>query len=463
MWFSMEHVAFLRSPVESFVQRYNGIVVCTLDYAEPGASQFQSRSGTWRRQLICRFLLAVVALTVHGVAKAQVPDWQTNVRAYCEKSEWASALHTLDQQEALAPEDMDLKAWHARVLAWSGRLAEAESEYLEILKISKNDPDNWAGLASVYAHEGKEKQALDALNAAVRLDPKRADLHAARARALRDQGEPREARVEFQRALSLDPVSMDARTGLTSLRGEPKHELRLGNEIDFFNFADANQDGWVSLASRWTPRLSTNVAGTFYGRSGVNAGKFVASATARLPHSLAATIGGAQGHDNGVIPKSEAFFGVDRGWKVSENKFLRAVETDYGQHWYWYQAARILTLSGSATVYMPSDWTFTLAATGARSGFSGTGIEWRPSGMARLGFPLLAWADRRLSGNTFFAVGTEDFARADQIGRFASQTYGGGLRFQFSSRQDISFASSYQKRTQNRTDTYLGLSYGIRF
>jgi tetratricopeptide (TPR) repeat protein len=449
--------------MEFFLQQYTGIVVCTLDCAQPGAKQFRACSRTSRRWLICRVLLALVALAVHGLARAQAPDWQTKVRGYCEKNEWAAALHTLDQQGALSPEDMDVKAWHARVLAWSGRLAEAENEYLEILKISQNDPDNWAGLAGVYAREGKKKQALEALDAAVRLDPKRADLHAARAQVLRDQGERGQAQVEFQRALSLDPVSMDARTGLATLRGEPKHELRLGNEIDIFNFADANQDGWASLASRWTPRWSSNVVGSFYGRGGVGAGKFVASVTARLPHGLAATVGGARGHDNGVIPKSEAFFDLDRGWKISENKFLRAVETDYGQHWYWYETARILTLSGSAMFYMPRDWTFTLAGTGARSEFTGTGIEWRPSGMARLGFPLRAWAGRRLSGNTFFAVGAEDFARADQIGRFASQTYGGGLRFQFSSRQDISFASSYQKRTQSRTDTYMGFSYGIRF
>ncbi len=98
-----------------------------------------------------------------------------------------------------------------------------------------------------------------------------------------------------------------------------------------------------------------------------------------------------------------------------------------------------------------------------RSTFSGTGAEWRPSGITRLGFPLANWSERRLSGNIFFAVGTEDFAQVDQIGRFASQTYGGGLRFQISPRQDVTGYASYQKRTQDRTDTSFGLSYGIHF
>jgi len=70
---------------------------------------------------------------------------------------------------------------------------------------------------------------------------------------------------------------------------------------------------------------------------------------------------------------------------------------------------------------------------------------------------------KRLSGNVLFAAGTENFAQVDQIGRFASQTYGAGLRFQITLQQDVTGFSSYQKRTQNRRDTAFGLSYGFHF
>jgi tetratricopeptide (TPR) repeat protein len=391
------------------------------------------------------------------------PDWQAQVRKYAEAQDWPSAMSIVEREVARAPQDMDVRAWRARVLAWSGRLGEAEREYLEILKISRTDPDNWAGLANVYLREGKITEALRAGASAVELDPKRADLHAAQARVLRAAGERSEARQEFQKALNLDPGSSEARAGLTSLRGEPKHELRFGQDNDLFNFTGANHDELTSLVSRWTPRLATSFAENFYQRGGVEAAKFVGSVTLRQPKWGALTLGGAAGHDNAVIPKSEAFFDLDHAWKTGETSFVHGVEFDYGQHWYWYQAARILTLNGSAFVYFPRDWTLTLAATGARSAFSGTGAEWRPSGLGRLAFPLAHWSERRLSGNVFFAVGTEDFALIDQIGRFASQTYGGGLRFQISSRQDITGYAGYQKRTQGRTDTSFGLSYGIHF
>jgi tetratricopeptide (TPR) repeat protein len=396
-------------------------------------------------------------------AQENPAEWQAQVRKYAEAQDWPSAMKIVDREVARAPQDMDVRAWKARVLAWWGHLAEAEREYLEILKVSRTDPDNWAGLANVYLREGKITEALRAISSAAELDPKRADLHAARGRVLRADGDRSEARQEFQKALNLDPASTEARAGLDSLRGEPKHELRFGEDNDLFNFTSANHDEGVSLVSRWTPRWTSAFAENVYQRGGVEAEKFMGSVTLRQPKWGALTLGVAVGHDNAVIPKREAFFELDHGWKTGETNFVRGVEFAYGQHWYWYQTAQILTLNGTASVYFPRDWMLILAATGAQSVFTGSGAEWRPSGFGRLAFPLANWGEKRLSGNIFFAVGTEDFALIDQIGRFASQTYGGGLRFQFTARQDITGYAAYQKRTQDRTDTSFGISYGIHF
>jgi hypothetical protein len=112
---------------------------------------------------------------------------------------------------------------------------------------------------------------------------------------------------------------------------------------------------------------------------------------------------------------------------------------------------------------LPDEWTISLTAIGARSTFPGTAAEWRPSGVTRIGFPLVRRAGKGLTGNLFFAAGTENFAQVDQIGRFASQTYGGGLRFQITAHQDVRGYASYQKRTQDRTEESFGFSYGIYF
>lgn len=410
--------------------------------------------------LLMGMLLAVPAALAQ---QQQPPEWETQVRKWVEAHDWTSALKIVDSELALAPQDMDIRAWRARVLAWSGDLARAEKEYLEIVKVVPNDPDDWMGLGNIYLRQGRTDEALRALDRAVELDPKRADLREAHARALRAAGERAEAGLEFQRALNLDPSSPDARVGLASLRGEPKHELRFGEGNDSFNFANANHDGWVSLVSNWTPHWTTSVSGDFFGIFGANAGKFVGSVTGRLPRWGALTIGGATAHDNAVIPRNEAFFDLDHGWKLAETGPIREIEFVYGQHWYWYTASRILTVNGSGILYLPKGWTWSLGITDARSAFPGAGTQWQPSGITHLGFPLAHLRGRSLSGNVLFAVGTENFAQVDQIGSFSSQTYGGGLRFQFARYQDVTGYVAYQKRTQNRTDTMFGFSYGIHF
>ena len=84
--------------------------------------------------------------------QSQQPDevWQTQVRKYTDAHHWDDALWVVDQQIALSPDDMDIRAWRARVLTWAGRLTEAEQGFNEILKIDKSDPDTWMGLATVY-------------------------------------------------------------------------------------------------------------------------------------------------------------------------------------------------------------------------------------------------------------------------------------------------------------------------
>jgi tetratricopeptide (TPR) repeat protein len=389
--------------------------------------------------------------------------WQDEVRRCAEAQDWPAAMRIVDQEIARAPQDMDVRAWRARILAWSGRLVEAEREYREILTVSPSDPDDWLGIGSVYSREGKMEEALRALDRAVELDPRRPDLRTALGRALMVANKQSVAKLEFQNALNLDPGSAEAHAGLLSVRGEPKQELRLGINTDLFNFTDANHDQGVSLISHWTDKWATRVAGDFYQRAGTDAGKFSASVTGNIQRWGALTIGGATARDNGVVPKTEAFFDYDHGWRLNWGKLARGLEVVYAHHWYWYPAARVMTVTGTMLVYLPREWTWSLGLTGARSQFPGTDTAWRPSGMTKLGFPIVSGEKPRLAGNIFFAVGTENFAKQDQIGQFSAQTYGGGLCLRFTARQDVTGYGAYQRRTLDRAQTSFGFTYGIRF
>jgi hypothetical protein len=394
--------------------------------------------------------------------RAQLLDqsWQIQVRKLSDSRDWDGALRIVDQQIAQSPNDLDIRAWRALVLTWAARLPEAEREFEEILKIEAGNPDCWMGLATVYLRRGLTEEALKAADHAVELDPKRSDLQATRAAMIHAITNSEEARLE---SLAIDPANTGVVLSSASTPLPRKEELRFGFDQDIFSFAPANRDQWVSLVSKWTPRWTTSGAMSLYQRGEINAGNFLGSVTRNQPHWGALTIGGATGHDNGVIPETAAFFELDHGFKISEDRPIRGIEIIYGQHWYWYAIGRILTSNETAIVYLPRDWTLSVGLTEARSHFSDTHIDWKPSGLTRLAVPLAHWSERELTGNVFFALGTEDFAQVDQIGSFASRTYGGGLRFRFTTLQDVTAYGAFQQRTQDRAQTSFGLSYGIRF
>jgi tetratricopeptide (TPR) repeat protein len=409
--------------------------------------------------------ITVVAAALCSFAWCQQPtsDWQLAVRQYAEAKDWNAAMVIVDSERDRAPQDIEVLMWRARLLLWSGRLQEAEHEWRAVVSAIPTDPDNWMGLASVYWRQGHPEQALQALNAAVKLDSHRADIHLARARALQALHDRTVAKQEYRKALDSKPSNAEAKAGLLSLRTTPKNQLLVGTNTDLFSFEGAYQQNEVTLLSQWTSHWKTGVTGDFYQRGGVKAGKAGAMVTASSSGLGALTIGGTAAHDNGIIPRNEFLFEFDHGLTISDNRRLRAIELVYGQHWYWYSITHIMTINETTSFYFPGDWTWSLRLIGSRSQFNSTGSEWSPAGTTGLGFPIISGERHRLAGNVFFAVGTENFSQVDQIGSSSSRTYGGGIRLQLTPLQDLTGYGAYQMRSQDRSQTSFGATYGLRF
>jgi tetratricopeptide (TPR) repeat protein len=385
-------------------------------------------------------------------------DWQQEIRERVARHELDVALTIADRRIENSPADLEAHGWRGRILARKGRFAEAEAEYRYVLQKAPTDLDILVGLADVLLWREQPQKALDILDQARVLAASNPEILWRRARVLLILGRTSEAREEFHELLLVEPQNQDAKRILHTLTIQPRHELRFGEDVDTFNYAGTAGSQSLLLNSRWSPRWSTSIATGFYQRFGEDGVKATASATFCIRKKHWVTLGGAGANDRGVIPRAEAFFEYGDGFRL-HSQFVKGLETSYRQHWFWYRGAHVLTISGSETFYLPHDWSWTFTATGARSGFADSGVQWVSSGLTRLAFPLV----RQLSGNLFFAVGTENFAQVDQIGHFSSHTLGGGLRRRLTESQDIIGYVAWQQRSQGQMQYSFGLSYGIHF
>lgn len=404
-------------------------------------------------------LPALLGLFLGHPAEAGGPDWQAQIRERIAAHQLREALQIADDRLAEAPQDLEATGWRAHLLAWTGHWKEAEAEYRHVLTLAPRDVDALVGLASLLTWQQRYEESLSLLEDAARIDPHRVDIYISKGQAYRGLGRSEQARQAFHQALALEPSNADARAGLASLDGEARYALRFSTDIDTFNYTDAAQAYTTSLSIRMNSRWSTSISGVGQQRFGQEAGRFLGSVSYRLTGRDSLTVGGGVAHDQAVVPKSESFFEYGHGFSFADRRPVRGMEVSYHQHWFWYQNARVLALTPGVLFYFPRGWTWSLQGTAARSHLSGLGAEWQPSGSTRLGFPLY----RRLSGNVSFGVGTEDFALVDQVGRFSARTFGGGLRYSLSRRQELTNYVFTQDRSQGRTQTSFGFSYAIRF
>ena len=395
---------------------------------------------------------------VHLLGAQTTDDWQAQVRKDVEIQHIDSALAIVDQRLADVPEDLEAHGWRGRLLAWKGRWSEGETEYRFVLDEVPDDIEILTGLSDVLLWQKRYSEALQTLDQARKISPSDPEILSRRARVLALLGRTPEARSEYHQTLLFDSQNIDARTGLADLREDTKHELRIGEDVDVFNYANTGQTEGVSLNSRWNQRWSTVLGVNTYQRFGQDAVKFLASSAFHFTARDWFTVGSAVANSQSVVPTNEAFFDYGHAFQI-ENRWFKGLESSYQQHWFWYQGAHVLTLNTSQIIYLPHEWTWSLNVTGARTGFVGTPVDWTPTGWTKLGFPL----QRRVTGNVFFGVGSENFAQIDQIGRFSAHTFGAGLRYKFAARQDITGYVARQYRTQGQIDTSFGMSYGIRF
>ncbi len=404
------------------------------------------------------FALVAVAWLLLSTRMFAEDDWQQQVRTAVDQHRIAEAQAVVEHRLAEAPGDMEAHSWRGRLLAWTQHWPEAEIEYHLVLDKFPADVDVLTGLADVLLWQHKYSEALAVLEEARSAAPQDPEVLVRRARVLTLLQRATEARTQFQSVLIYDPANRAAINGLAELAGSSRYELQIGGEADLFNYTEDAQAETVSLTAHWNQKWTTAFGVSPYHLFGENAVKMWADAAYRFHKNNWVRILGAGANPQDVVPEGEALIEYGHGFQFS-HPWFKGLESSYQENSLWYRGAQVITVSTTQVVYLPKEWTWTLSATGARTQFTVGNPDWVPSGSTKVGFPLF----RRLSGNVLFAVGAENFAMVNQIGRLSARTYGGGLRYRWNEYQDITGFVALQDREHSQQQTSLGLSYGIRF
>lgn len=406
------------------------------------------------------FWVPAVVLVLTSLAVAQ--DWTTRLRTCVSSNDFACADAIIQDQLRLHPDDPEALTWRARLLAWRGQWDDAVAAYDAALKVAPSDGDILLGLADVQTWKHQYSDALATLDRAAAARAAPDEVLPRQAAALVGLGRIREGEQAYEAVLRINPADTVSRKRLRELRSLKvvrRHELRIGSDADAFSFAGPANAETLMLRSDWSRRWTTRFSAIMYQRFGETAETWNSEVTIHLSDRSWLTAGGGFGNHQQIVPEYDntTEFGHSFSFHMGP---LRGVESYVQQRNYWYDAAQVSTFGSTQVVYLPKDWTWTLNVTAARNHLQGSaGAEWTPSGFTRVSFPLC----RALQGNVLYGVGTEDFLLSDQIGHFSGHTYGGGVRIRLSPVQDLSFQFAFQDRSNAKSQTSAGASYGIRF
>ena len=127
-----------------------------------------------------------------------------------ELAQEAAESPSLTQQSSGIQQALDLAIQHHS----AGRLTEAESIYLQIMKADPNQPVAVHLLGVIAFQVGKNDMAVDLINMAITLDPGYADAHSNLGNALQELGKLDDAVASYNKALAIKPDFADAYSNL---------------------------------------------------------------------------------------------------------------------------------------------------------------------------------------------------------------------------------------------------------
>jgi YaiO family outer membrane protein len=175
-------------------------------------------------------------------------------RAYAFDRKYDRAVEVLAPLILRRPANTDFLLLRARIGYWLGNLEAAEAGFNEVLGISPENSEGWAGLAQIAARKGETASAERSFLRGLKSDPKNVEALLGLGNLYRRRGEFDRAKASFEQAFLLDPGNPEVRGALTraSTRTDAPYEVRYFYQPETFNDARGT---WINRqwAFQWRP------------------------------------------------------------------------------------------------------------------------------------------------------------------------------------------------------------------
>jgi tetratricopeptide (TPR) repeat protein len=160
--------------------------------------------------------VVLVAMTAVG-AGAQEDQRMATAHTLALGAHYRASIAIYDSVLAADPKNWEAAIARARVVAWSGKLGDAEADYRALVAEGAG-PDAEKGLAQVVAWRGRLHESEAIYRGVVARDSMDTEAWTGLAQVLQWEGRPRDASVAIQRGLAAHPDDSDARAQWLAIR-----------------------------------------------------------------------------------------------------------------------------------------------------------------------------------------------------------------------------------------------------
>lgn len=423
---------------------------------EPGRP-LEVRRGPRRGRFLPYLALLLAPLSVAAQsAPAQRAEAMERARAHVEAQQYDAALHIYRELAAENPQDFEARIWVARLQSWQGNYREAEQDYRRVLRDAPGNFEAELGLVDVLSWQGRYGEAEERLLGLEAEYPEDTEVLLRRARLHRWRGRRKEALATYERLLALDPGNQEAQEALAALRSETLYQLAAGYFFEEFDFAGETNGQFVELLYHDLDRVWLLGRFQFQNKFEENNTRYTLGGTYRFFRRT-----WVRAEASLAPPNDRVIANQDYTLEITQGLHPR-LAAGGSYRFLNFRDADVQVVTALVNWTLRRDLRLFVRYSPARTMFDSTGQSvWNQNGSARLEWD----AHRKVSPYVLFAVGSESFAglTAEQLGRFAAQTWGVGAEVRVTNRQGFRVGYYFQNRTRNNRQQGFRISYFFRF